>query len=166
MSNEYRWNYVLIIGVTLCAIFWLSIAIALSASMEYCRPYATDVANKVVKRAWMRAYTKCVNASDEAPVAPTDDQALSVITLPPPRPDLSEPDIIPKPDLSGVGVVPAVAKLDPDKIPAPTVCGREASGFNLGTIEQTRWCKSYFKSFRPKDGTVVCKRTRKRAPCA
>jgi hypothetical protein len=147
-----------IIVVTILAIAVITASVAWSASQEYCRPYATNLTEKVIKRIWTTFYATCLN-QDEDPTEPTDWPAIA--------------DII---NQEGIGVVPATDKLPepkprPEKAPdpeglAPDVCGRPASGFAIASSEQTRWCKSHFRSFRSKDGTVVCSRPRKRVPCA
>lgn len=144
--------------VVIVATITVLMTAAWSASQEYCRPYATSLTEKAIKRIWTTFYATCLN-QDEDPTEPEDWPAIA--------------DII---NQEGIGVVPATDQLPepkprPEKAPdpeglAPDVCGRPASGFAIASSEQTRWCKSHFRSFRSKDGTVVCSRPRKRVPCA
>jgi hypothetical protein len=56
---------------------------AFGASMEYCRPYAAQTAEMLMKYVWLRAYTNCLNA-EEDPKLPSSQATL--FRLIPPAP--------------------------------------------------------------------------------
>jgi len=56
---------------------------AFGASMEYCRPYAAQAAEMLMKYVWLRAYTSCLNY-DEEPKLPTSQATLFQLIPPPP----------------------------------------------------------------------------------
>lgn len=59
---------------------------AFGASMDYCRPYAAQTAEMLMKYVWLRAYSSCLN-SDEDPALPTSQASLfQLIPAPPPAP--------------------------------------------------------------------------------
>lgn len=108
---------------------------ALAAEPELCRPYATKVAEQVIRFSWDRAYTTCLN-SDEVPDAPATDVDAARL------------------------VVPGEVVLPPGEAPALGPSGAEA-----GSDEWKDWCRKNYRTFRSSDGTVVRHRNRKRVQC-
>src|SRR6187399_2229485 len=64
----------LIIG----AIAAVTIQMAWSASMEYCRPFASHMTDKTIKRIWVTFYHTCLN-QDEDPTEPDDWASINEI---------------------------------------------------------------------------------------
>jgi hypothetical protein len=112
--------------------------------MEYCRPYAAQTVDLLVKYLWNRAYMSCLISDDDPAVAVIPADALKgvivEIDLPPARPDK--------------------VAVDP---PAPRL-GR--SGYAVNSPEWIAYCKKYWRSFNVNDGTVIQFGSRhKRTPC-
>jgi len=145
------WQLIIAI-VIVTAIAAVSVTMAWSASMEYCRPFASHMTDKTIKRIWVTFYHTCLN-QDEDPTEPDDWASINEII-----------------QQTGIGVTPAegpAPKIRPDKTPLVSsieVCGRPIP--EDPTLDKRVWCKSHFRSFKASDGTVVCKRNRKRVPCA
>src|SRR4029450_9306902 len=78
----------------------LTCTTAFGASVEYCKPYAAQTTEMLIKYMWLRAYTSCLN-SDEDP-RPTPATQESLIKLMPVEPvEPVEPEAVPaKPKFS------------------------------------------------------------------
>jgi hypothetical protein len=109
---------------------------ATGASMEYCRPYAAQTVDLLVKYLWTRAYTSCLNADDDPAVAAAPPSALQSLV---PIPDLTIDD------------------------PPPARHGR--SGYAVNSTGWIAYCKrNWPASFDRKSGTVI-KTGHRRIPC-
>lgn len=113
-----------------------------AASMDYCRPYARDLVQSMIKSMWTSAYWHCLN-SDEDPALPTTWEDATRIVIPEP-----------------VAVPADTPPTDPGSVPAT---GK--SKFAAHSPGWTAWCRKYYpRSFDPRRGTVIIKR-HKRVPC-
>ncbi len=65
----------------LLAIIMLFTFAAQAAEPDVCRPYASKTTEILIKYAWLRAYTACLN-EDEAPPLPQDHYNAFCIVLP------------------------------------------------------------------------------------
>ena len=72
---------------------WLLVAGVLpaaAASMDYCRPYASRVAEATIRMTWLRAYTSCLNSEGD-PAVPTGWAEVLRLIDPPADPPVSDP---------------------------------------------------------------------------
>jgi len=59
------------------------------ASIDYCKPYAAQTTEMMVKYLWLRAYSSCLNADEEPQVSPATQESL--IKLIPAEPKIPGP---------------------------------------------------------------------------
>ncbi len=113
-----------------------SLSVAFSASMDYCRPYANQVTQRMMSYVWNRAYSTCLNLDDEPKLPTRWEDIAHVVTSG-------------EMDTSGLGVVPASPAIE-EKPAAP---------------DWRKACARAYRSWNAKTETVVRKRHRKRVRC-
>jgi|SRR5215467_4839543 len=141
------------VGYMIIALLWIGVIVGLcaflfsrpvhSAEADYCRPYAAQLSQKLIRYIWNRLYTTCLN-SDQRPTPPVDDNSAWALIF---GRHFDKPDISTK----GLADEPAGGPINPP-----------ADNAWIGQ------CQRNFKTWRASDQTVITffsDHKRVRCPC-
>lgn len=63
---------------------------AFGASVEYCKPYAAQTTEMLIKYIWLRSYTSCLNSDVEPKLTPATQESLIKLMPIPVQPEVPE----------------------------------------------------------------------------
>ena len=117
---------------------------AAAASPELCRPFASAATQALIKYAWERAYSNCLNSDEVPPVPATAADALTLVA---PLPAAPTVDAIPSARVKTVTITAAPPAAAPPKAAYDPVCARahpkgyEASTHTYTALRGRKWVR-------------------------